>query len=87
MPTLREYFLTESTEYLGRLDRAASADAPDADELLRAARALRGAAQMGREDRVRRVASALEVAARQIGGGTRLLAPGGLGRHENMSRT
>ena len=26
---------------------------------------------MGREDRVRRVASALEVAARQIGGGTR----------------
>ena len=71
MPTLREYFLTESAEYLGRLEGAASSDTADADELLRAARALRGAAQMGREDRVRRVASALEVAAREIGRGAR----------------
>ena len=71
MPTLREYFLTESAEYIGRLERAATSDPPAADELLRAARALRGAAQMGREDRVRRVASALEVAAREIGRGAR----------------
>ena len=71
MPTLREYFQTESAEYLGRLDSAVASDAPPGEELLRVARALRGAAQMGREDRVRRVASALEVAAREIGRGAR----------------
>ena len=71
MPTLREYFQTESSEYIGRLDAAVASDTPGGDELLRVARALRGAAQMGREDRVRRVASALEVAAREIGRGAR----------------
>ncbi|HYE91695.1 MAG TPA: Hpt domain-containing protein [Terriglobales bacterium] len=71
MPSLREYFLTESADYLAQLERAAAPDAPDAGELLRAARALRGAAQMAREDRVRRVASALEVAAREAARGAR----------------
>ena len=73
MPSLREYFLTESTEYLDRLERAAAGEPPDGAELERAARALRGAAQMAREDRVRRVASALEVAAREVSRGARPL--------------
>ena len=71
MPSLRDYFLTESADYLARLDSIASGDESDAEGLLRAARALRGAAQMAREDRVRRVASALEVAGRQLTRGER----------------
>lgn len=71
MPSLRDYFLTESADYLERLDSIASGDENDSEGLLRAARALRGAAQMAREDRVRDVASALEVAARQITRGER----------------
>ena len=71
MATLREYFLKEAPEYLARLDELAASPAPERDELLRSARALRGAAQMAREDRVVRVASALEVAAREISRGAR----------------
>lgn len=71
MPSLRDYFLTESAEYIDRLDRIASSDKAEAEELLRTARALRGAAQMAREERVRRVASALEVAARELSRGAR----------------
>lgn len=71
MATLREYFLKEAPEYLGRLDELAVLAAPEREELLRTVRALRGAAQMAREERVRRVASALEVAAREISRGAR----------------
>lgn len=72
MATLREYFLKEAPEYLARLDELAADPAPDLEEVLRTARALRGAAQMAREERVRRVASALEVAAREV---TRIARP------------
>ncbi|HEX6588922.1 MAG TPA: Hpt domain-containing protein [Longimicrobiales bacterium] len=71
MPTLREYFLKEAPEYLARLDELAASPAPAGEELLRSARSLRGAAQMAREERVRRVASALEVAAREVARGAR----------------
>jgi len=71
MPSLREYFLTESQEYLDRLDTLGGSGQPDADELLRTARALRGSAQMARADRVRRVAATLEAAAREVQSGQR----------------
>lgn len=71
MPSLREYFLTEADDYLARMDTIAASEPGDAEALLRSARALRGAAQMAREDRVHRVASALEAAAREMTRGAR----------------
>lgn len=72
MSALREYFLTESAEYLDRLEALVREDAPDALEMLRLARALRGSAQMAREDRVRRLAATLESAARELQSGDRV---------------
>jgi chemotaxis protein histidine kinase CheA len=67
MPTLSEYFETEARDMLAKLERGLRhAPVPDAGELHRAARAVRGAAQMAREDRVFRAAGALEVALRSI---------------------
>lgn len=71
MSSLREYFLTEASEYLDRLDALAQQDQTDPAELLRLTRALRGSAQMAREERVRQVAGALESAAREMVAGTR----------------
>jgi chemotaxis protein histidine kinase CheA len=66
MATLREYFEEESADCLGRLDALLGAPAPDARELLRVARTLRGTAQMAREDGAYRAALALETAARAL---------------------
>lgn len=71
MPSLREYFLTESADYLDRLETLANADDADAPELLRTARALRGSAQMAREERVRKLAATIETVARQLESGAR----------------
>jgi chemotaxis protein histidine kinase CheA len=67
MATLSEYFDTEARDWLVEIDRALSRrPAPDPAELLRAARALRGTAQMAREERVFGAAGALEAAARAL---------------------
>jgi chemotaxis protein histidine kinase CheA len=67
MPSLSEYFETEAREMLALLERGLrSAPTPDTAELHRAARAVRGAAQMAREDRIYRAAGALEVALRGV---------------------
>ena len=69
MPTLRDYFVSESNDYftqlneqLNRLDGSTG----DANELVRLARALRGAAQLAREVRVFRAGLGLESAARAV---------------------
>jgi chemotaxis protein histidine kinase CheA len=66
MATLSEYFDTESRERLDELQRILEARPIDAAELHRSVRALRGTAQMAREERVFRAASALEAAARSL---------------------
>lgn len=69
MATLREYFDTEARDMLNQLERQLrQTPQPDAGELHRTARALRGTAQMAREDRVFRVAFAFEAVARALAG-------------------
>src|SRR5215211_3866747 len=66
MATLTEYFETEAHDYLAQLDRDLERPRPDAALLQRIARALRGSAQMAREERVVRVAGMLEAVARGV---------------------
>jgi HPt (histidine-containing phosphotransfer) domain-containing protein len=66
MATLSEYFDTESRDRLAEIERALDRQPLDPGELHRAARALRGSAQMAREERVFRASSALEAAARSL---------------------
>lgn len=66
MATLSEYFEEEARSALGRMQRELAAPAPDVAALHRAIRAVRGAAQIAREERVRRAASALESALRAM---------------------
>ncbi|MFW6080007.1 MAG: Hpt domain-containing protein, partial [Gemmatimonadota bacterium] len=70
MPSVREYFVNESREYLGAA-REAMAEGADADAygLLRQSRALRGAAQMAGEEAVARLATAFESGARALARG------------------
>ena len=72
MPTLREYFVSESTEYFAQLAEQLNrldAGPTDASGLLRAARALRGSAQLAREHRVYKAGLGLEAAARAVSKG------------------
>lgn len=73
MPTLREFFAAEAADDLAQL-RALVQRLDDGSgelaELQRLSRALRGSAQIAREDRVQRVATALETAARQLVSGS-----------------
>ena len=69
MPSLREFFVTEATDLLARLTslvQRLDAGSGETAELQRDARALRGSAQMAREDRTYRAALALETAARSL---------------------
>jgi chemotaxis protein histidine kinase CheA len=66
MPTVRDYFRTESADCLGSLDRLLSADRAEPAALHRLARTLRGVAQMAREERTYRAAVALEAACRAL---------------------
>ncbi|MFW6080016.1 MAG: Hpt domain-containing protein, partial [Gemmatimonadota bacterium] len=70
MPSVREYFVSESREYLDAVrDALAAGAAADAYGLLRQSRALRGAAQMAGEEAVARVATAFEAGARALARG------------------
>lgn len=63
MATLGEYFETEARDRLAELDRRLRRPGePDAAELYRHARALRGAAQIAREERIQRAARVFEAA-------------------------
>jgi chemotaxis protein histidine kinase CheA len=71
MTTLREYFEAEARDALAQLERGlGQMPRPDIDELYRTARALRGTAQMARQDRVHRAASAFESALRALSANT-----------------
>jgi chemotaxis protein histidine kinase CheA len=70
MPTLNEYFRTEARDFLTALERSLQrSPGPDAGELHRAVRGLRGTAQMAREQRVFDVVSAFESVTRAIAAG------------------
>lgn len=67
MATLREYFDSEAAVYLDGLHALAAADGDiDFTLLVRLSRALRGTAQIAREDHVFRAAAALESAASSL---------------------
>lgn len=81
MPTLREFFVTEATDVLGQLAKLVQrldGGSGQFAELQRLSRAMRGAAQMAREDRVYRASVSLEAAAKVI-------ATGALGWSEDLS--
>ena len=62
-----EFFALEANEYLADLDQLATArDRPDAERLVRGARALRGAALMAGLGTYARAAAGLEAIARQV---------------------
>ena len=70
MTTLNDYFRTEARDFLNALERSLQrTPAPDAAELHRAVRGLRGTAQMAREQRIFDVVSAFESVTRAIADG------------------
>lgn len=70
--TLLEFFADEAGDYLQKLERALEAPgAPDADELRRLARALRGSARMADQDAIARVAGAVQALADDVSAGRR----------------
>ncbi|HSJ15583.1 MAG TPA: hypothetical protein VK939_14265 [Longimicrobiales bacterium] len=70
MATLAEYFTNETRTQLARLHELLQDEFIDAAAVLRVARALRGTAQMAREERVYRGALMLEQAMREVAGGS-----------------
>ncbi len=66
MATLHDFFVSEVADHLDRLEQELDADAQTLDDLHRAARAIRGAAQIAREDAAQRGARALENATRAL---------------------
>ncbi|HSJ09634.1 MAG TPA: hypothetical protein VK928_06950, partial [Longimicrobiales bacterium] len=80
MATLSEYFDTEAKQFVQQLDQALQKlPLPDAAELHRTVRGLRGTAQMAREERVFRAISAFESV-------TRALATNALTWSEDVAR-
>jgi len=69
MTTLAEFFEREAGASLQRLRALAGSSAPDRPAVHRAARTLRGSAQMAREERVYRAALALETALKPAAAG------------------
>lgn len=69
MSTAREFFRKESDEYVSGLRTLLEDTPPDTGEMRRLARALRGCAQMAREDGVYRGARIFEAATRELAEG------------------
>src|SRR5213082_1161983 len=73
---MSDFFALEAGEYLERLDGLlAAGDSPNADELVRLARALRGSALMANQHAIARTAAALEALARAVRDGRRAWDP------------
>src|SRR6266516_1562329 len=69
---MSDFFALEAGEYLERLDGLlAKSDHPNADELVRLARALRGSALMANQQAIARAAAGLESLARAVREGRR----------------
>src|SRR5213596_4187659 len=70
---MSDFFALEAGEYLERLDGLlAKSDHPNADELVRLARALRGSALMANQQAIARAAAGLESLARAVHDGRRV---------------
>src|SRR2546423_14600981 len=64
---MSDFFALEAGEYLERLDALlTTGEGPNADELVRLARALRGSALMANQHAIARTAAALEALARAV---------------------
>jgi HPt (histidine-containing phosphotransfer) domain-containing protein len=73
---MSDFFALEAGEYLERLEGLlAAGDSPNADELVRLARALRGSALMANQHAIARTAAALEALARAVREGRRAWDP------------
>jgi chemotaxis protein histidine kinase CheA len=70
--TLLEFFADEATDYLDRMEQTlAASDTPDADELRRFARALRGSARIADQEAIARAAGAVQTLAADLHAGQR----------------
>src|SRR5437660_254948 len=73
---MSDFFALEAGEYLERLDGLlAAGDSPNADELVRLARALRGSALMANQHAIARAAAGLEALTRAVREGRRAWDP------------
>jgi len=75
MATLHDFFVSEVKEQLERFSNVLDVETPDVEQLYRAARAIRGAAQIAREDAAYRGARVLENATRALTGASLSLDP------------
>jgi chemotaxis protein histidine kinase CheA len=74
--TLLDFFAEEADDYLNKLRRAlGTAGTPDAAELRRLARALRGSARMADQEAIARAASAVQAVADDLAAGRRHWGP------------
>ncbi|KPK66034.1 MAG: hypothetical protein AMS21_03260 [Gemmatimonas sp. SG8_38_2] len=74
--TLLEFFADEAGDYLQKFERVLDTqEAPDADELRRLARALRGSARMADQDAIARAAGAVQAVADDLLAGRRHWGP------------
>lgn len=74
--TLLEFFAEEADDYLSKLRRVLNvAGTPDAAELRRLARALRGSARMADQEEIARAASAMQTVADDVAAGRRHWSP------------
>ncbi len=74
--TLLEFFGDEAGDYLAKMEQMlGAAGTPDADELRRFARALRGSARMADEDAIARAAGAVQSLAADLAAGRRHWGP------------
>jgi len=80
MATLHDFFVSEVMEQLERFSNALDAETPDVEQLYRAARAMRGAAQIAREDAAYRATRVLENATRALTGASLSLDVGTIER-------
>ena len=72
---MSDFFALEAGEYLERLDGLVGSESPNADELVRLARALRGSALMANQHAIARAAAGLEALARAVREGRRAWDP------------
>ena len=63
---MSDFFALEAGDYLDRLDALFQTPAPDAEEMVRLARALRGSALMASQQPIARAAMGLEEAVRRM---------------------
>jgi len=70
MATLHDFFVSEVSDHLGSFEAALEAETPDPEQLHRSARAIRGAAQIARQEDAHRAARVLENAARALRDGS-----------------